>query len=175
MPLVVMDAEAAATENKVLASLPSLLPATAFMPSWNPIVGLAAIFGTTVTGDRFLAVVVFLWGCKIVWKRSDTSYCRARLSCSGGRFSDRSWRESAFNESAGTPAWPLAAPAIRSNTKMATNFKTGYLPHRFQNGGQFRLWSSCCCCAAYFSPVTAAQSLYNPGWAEDSLLLSSMQ
>lgn len=74
MPLVVMDAEVAATENNVLGSLPSLLPATALMPSWNPMVGLAAIFGTTVMGDRFLLVSVFLPGCKIVWKRSDTSY-----------------------------------------------------------------------------------------------------
>jgi hypothetical protein len=51
MPLVVMEAEVAATENRVAESVPSLRPATALLPTWKPIVGLAAILGIPVTPD----------------------------------------------------------------------------------------------------------------------------
>jgi hypothetical protein len=158
MPLVVMEAEVAATENNVLGSLPSLLPATALIPSWNPMVGLAAIFGTTVMGDRFLVVSAFLLGCRILWKRSDTSYCRPRFSAAPCSLPASKRSESAFNESAGTPAWPLAAPAIRRNNRNGTNFKTGYLPHRFQKGGQFRLSGPAIAGRSFFNPATAAHS-----------------
>ena len=125
MPLVVMDAEVAATEKSVLGSLPSLFPATAFIPSWKPMVGLAAILGTTVTGDRFLVESTFLRGCRMVWKRSATSYCLAKLSPVGRSFSARIRRESAFNESTGPLTWEKAAPEIKSNKNAIVSFKNG--------------------------------------------------
>ena len=48
---MVIEADVAATEKSVLGSLPSLFPATALIPSCPPIVGFAAMFGTTVIPD----------------------------------------------------------------------------------------------------------------------------
>jgi len=62
MPLVVMDAEVAATENSVLGSVPSFLPATALMPSCPPMVGLAATLGTTVMPDLLCNESGFFFG-----------------------------------------------------------------------------------------------------------------
>jgi hypothetical protein len=128
MPLVVMEAEVAATEKSVLVSLPSLFPATAFIPAWKPMVGLAAILGTMVTGDRFLPASTFLRGCRIVWKRSATSYCRVKLSPDGCPFN--ALRESALSESTGAMTWQQAAPEIKTNKKAKAVFK----PREFATG-----------------------------------------
>ena len=62
IPLVVIEADVAATEKSVLGSLPNLLPATALIPNWAPMVGLAAMLGTTVIPDLLRNVSAFFFG-----------------------------------------------------------------------------------------------------------------
>jgi hypothetical protein len=62
MPLVVIEADVAATDMNVLGLFPSILPATAFMPIWEPILGLDATLGIMVMPDFFLSKSAFLFG-----------------------------------------------------------------------------------------------------------------
>ena len=123
MPFVVMDAEVAATENKVLGSFPNLLPATAFIPAWKPIVGLAAILGITVMPERLWVESFFLWGNMTWLTKSPKSYCCSRFStvfCLPAFMRN----ESAFRESDGvTCACKIPQPEKRTVSKKIFNVK----------------------------------------------------
>ena len=54
IPLVVIEADVAATDNRVLGSFPNFLPATALIPICDPMVGLDATLGMMVIPDDFL-------------------------------------------------------------------------------------------------------------------------
>src|SRR6476469_8503342 len=96
-------------------------------------VGLAAIFGTTVIGDLFFEASRFWWGCSTLWKRSATSYCSARFSCLPGACPDFIRNESALRESIGPLTCAASRPADSSN-KVSNHgnarFKPGvFAPH----------------------------------------------
>lgn len=54
IPLVVIEADVAATESRVFGSFPNFFPATALIPICEPIVGLDATLGMMVIPDAFL-------------------------------------------------------------------------------------------------------------------------
>src|ERR1700722_12036104 len=114
MPFVERGGEVAPTEKRVLGSLPNFRPATALIPAWAPMVGLAATLGTMMIPD-------LLWpgSTGLLWKRtarvrSPKSYWRARFSFGFGLLATR---ESDFNESAGWPTWLNAVTRILTNKK----------------------------------------------------------
>src|ERR1044072_4171758 len=78
--LVVMEAEVAATDIYVLGFEPNTLPATALIPNWKPMVGLAAIFGTTVMADLLRSESSVLFGCSTSLIMSPISYCLFKFS-----------------------------------------------------------------------------------------------
>src|ERR1700729_3218036 len=112
MPFVVMEAEVAPVEKRVLGSVPSFFPATALMPACAPMVGLAATLGTTVIPELlWLGLTGLLWK-RMAWVRSPKSYCPVVFS---RRVGFSFFRESAFNESAGWPTWLNAITRIPTN------------------------------------------------------------
>src|ERR1700743_267836 len=113
MSFVVMEAEVAPVEKRVLGSVPSFLPATALMPAWAPMVGLAATLGTTVIPEvLWFGLIGLLWK-RMAWVRSPKSYWPVVFS---RRVGFGCLRESAFRESAGWPTWQNAI--IRMLTSM---------------------------------------------------------
>lgn len=62
MPLVVIEADVAATDMNVFGLFPNIFPATAFIPICEPILGFEAIFGIMVIPDFFLSKSAFFFG-----------------------------------------------------------------------------------------------------------------
>src|SRR5580704_11633317 len=106
IPLVVIDAEVAPTDNSVLGSLPNLMPATALIPAWAPMVGLAATLGTMVMPDLLCKVSAFLPGWSIFLAKSPKSYCLFRLYYGLWILYFLIRNESALSESTGGATWP---------------------------------------------------------------------
>jgi len=113
-----MDADVAATDNSVLGSVPSFLPATALMPICDPMVGLDAILGITVMPDDFLfGASAGRPGCSMLRTRSPKSYCLYKVSVglAGCTVFSLMRSESAFTESAGTCTWAKAFIVMHVN------------------------------------------------------------
>jgi len=127
IPLVVIDADVAATESNVFGSFPNFLPATALIPICEPMVGLDAILGITVIPDDFLlGGEAGLPGCSILRTRSPKSYCLYKVSVGlAGCITFSLMRsESALTESAGTCTWPEACADMLVNSMNKTVFKS---------------------------------------------------
>ncbi len=114
--MLVIEADVAATDNKVFGSLPNLRPATAFIPNCAPMVGLAAILGTIVIPDLLRSVSAFFFGVKTFRIKSLKSYCLLMFSTGLLAFCAFIRRESAFNESAGVTTWALVNTGMPKNS-----------------------------------------------------------
>ncbi|MNI36767.1 hypothetical protein D3C73_908320 [compost metagenome] len=79
MFLVVMEADVAAIDMVVVFGSPSTFPATALTPICPPIVGLYAMFGIRVIGERLLDFSFLRLGWIIRPIKSDISYWLARI------------------------------------------------------------------------------------------------
>lgn len=128
IPLVVIEADVAATDNKVLGSVPNFLPATALIPICDPMVGLDAMLGIIVIPDDFLfGASAGLPGCNMLRIRSPKSYCLYKVSVglAGCTTFSLMRSESAFTESEGACTWAKTGVARLVNTMSKTAVKSG--------------------------------------------------